>query len=126
MEFKIQSPSRVFTVGTNKKIQIKDCGSVFLEPDEQVTFKTLDGKEYDVGRKNWGFYATPSLNGRLANFNFRPVLVKNVTSERFYVWLVEKEKEKEFNYYLREESHVIVAWLDSDEALRALERKLEV
>ena len=55
-----------------------DCGRIALAPDEQVTFTTEAGGEYDVTRKSWGFYATPSINGRLKTFGLRAALVRNV------------------------------------------------
>ena len=39
---------RKFLVGKNSSIEMLDTGTVILEENEQVTFKTLDGKEYDV------------------------------------------------------------------------------
>ncbi|MCR6737155.1 MAG: hypothetical protein NVV83_25025 [Afipia sp.] len=94
-----------------------------LAADEQITFVTEEGGEYDVTRKEWGFYATPSLNGRLAGFNLRPVLVKNRVN-RFFVLLVEKGKEAAFDRYVKSEPLKIVSWLDLDDALLSLEAAL--
>ena len=68
MEFNKKNPPRKFKVGIKKEITIKDCGTIELQNDEQVTFLTGKSAEYDVARKSWGFYATPSINGRLKNF----------------------------------------------------------
>jgi hypothetical protein len=119
MQFEPRQPPREFEVGFDKKGIIRDCGTIHLAPDEQITFKTDDGKEYDVTRKNWGFYAGPSLNGRLASFNLRAVLVKNRV-ERFFVLLVERGKEEAFNRYVAEEPLQIVSWLDTTEHLQRL------
>jgi len=124
MKFEPKYPAREFEVGYDVKGIIRDCGSVRLSPDEQVTFLTEDGGEYDLTRKEWGFYATPSLNGRLAGFNLRAVLVKNRV-DRFFVLLVERGKEEAFDRYVRQEPLKIVAWLDSLEALQDLEAALE-
>lgn len=94
-----------------------------LASDEQVTFLTEDGKEYDVTRKDWGFYAAPSLNGRLNSFGLRAVLVKN-RIQRYFILLVERGKEESFEGYIREEPLQLIAWLDTDEALAALEAKV--
>src|SRR2546429_8368353 len=99
MQFEPKQPPREFMVGFGNKGVIRDCGTMRLEPDEQITFKTEDGKEYDVTRKEWGFYAGPSLNGRLATFNLRAVLVKN-RLERFFVLLVARGKEESFKRYV--------------------------
>lgn len=122
MEFRKNLPPREFQVGFDKKSLIYDCGSVSLAPDEQLTFITEDGKEYDVTRKSWGFYATPSMNGRLAGFGLRAVMVKN-SANRFFVLLVETGKESLFEQYVREEQLVIISWLDGTEQLIAFESK---
>jgi hypothetical protein len=124
MKFEPKNPPREFEVGYDVKGIIRDCGSMRLAADEQITFLTEDGGEYDLTRKEWGFYATPSLNGRLAGFNLRAVLVKNRV-DRYFVLLVERGKEEAFERYVRQEPLKIVTWLDSAEALQALEAALE-
>jgi hypothetical protein len=123
MKFEPKEPPREFEVGFDKKGVIRDCGTMHLAPDEQITFLTAGGNEYDVTRKDWGFYAAPSLNGRLANFNLRAVLVKNRIN-RFFVLLVETGKEPLFERYVHDEPLEIIAWLDTTEALRKLEKKV--
>jgi hypothetical protein len=125
MHFEPKNPPRTFTVGAQGKILIKDCASILLHPDEQVTLKTESGGEYDLTRKNWGFYATPSLNGRLSSFGLRGVLIKNRETNRFFVLLVEKGKEALFDDYCNIENLAVVAWLDCEEALENLEKKLK-
>lgn len=120
MKFEPKDPPREFEVGFDKKGVIRDCGTMRLAPDEQITFVTEDGKEYDVTRKDWGFYAAPSLNGRLAGFDLRAVLVKN-RIDRFFVLLVQRGREDAFNRYVEEEPLTVVAWLDTTEALTRLE-----
>lgn len=125
MKFAPKNPPRRFPVGNAAKFEMKDCGSLALEADEQVTFTTEAGAEYDVARKAWGFYATPSLNGRLEQFGLRGVLIKNRGTGRFFVLLVEKGREPAFDAYCRQENLAVIAWLDSTAALDALARKLE-
>lgn len=117
-----KNPPRVYECGFEIKRGIKDCGSVRLEPDEQVTFVTESGGEYDLTRKSWGFYASPSLNGRLARFGLRGVLVRNRLGHLFLL-LVERGKEALFAEYLAEEAMDVVHWLDDDAACAALEAK---
>lgn len=119
-----RDPPRVFTVGTQKQIDIKDCGRIALEADEQVTFTTAAGAEYDVVRKSWGFYATPSTNGRLASFGLRAALARNAHG-RFYVFLVERGQEEDFQRYLAIEENEVVAWLDDQATLDRLGRLLD-
>jgi hypothetical protein len=121
MKWEPKNPARVFEVGIDEKIELKDCGQMKLEANEQITFVTKSGAELDVVQKEWGFYATPSLNGRLKEFGLRAVLVKS-PGGKYYIWLVEKEKEAAFQKYLKLEQHEIVTWLDSDEALKKLEQ----
>lgn len=124
---KIECRKRQFTVGLGKiKFPITDCGSIALEPDENVTFTTPGGGEYDVTRKSWGFFATPSLNHRLPKFGLRPVLMKGPYpggehQERYFIMLVERGKEPEFEQYVAEHSYVVVLWLDEDLVGRTIE-----
>jgi len=125
VKFTPNNPPRTYEVGFGEKIAISDCGRVELAPNEQLTFLTESGAEYDLTRKDWGFYATPSLNGRLASFGLRGVLVRNRIG-RYFVLLVEQGKEVAFERYLAIEALAIVVWLDSDAALQSLATALEV
>ena len=116
MKLKQKNPPRKYEVGFGKKFLISDCGSIDLDVDEQLTFLTPKGAEYDVTRKSWGFYATPSINGRLKDFGLRAVLVKN-TIDRYFVMLVEEGHEIDFEKYLNDESLRIIIWLDNPEQL---------
>ena len=124
MKFKPNYPPREFEAGFDVKRIIKDCARIELDPDEQVTFLTESGAEYDLTRKNFGFYATPSINGRLAKFNLRAVLVKN-RIDRIFVLLVEKGKEDFFNKYMEEEKMEIICWLDDQKFLSKIQREDE-
>ncbi len=118
-------PPRVFAVGhPGREIALRDTARIALEPDEQVTFITESGAEYDVVRKSWGFYATPSLNGRLVQFGLRPALVRSANA-RVYVLLAERDKETEFLRYLEAQDMVLVCWLDSERDLAVLQRAFE-
>ena len=114
-----QDPPRKFRVGTDGHVELSDCGRIELRPDEQVTFTTESGAEYDVARKAWGFYATPSLNGRLPRFGLRPALVKGL-EDKFFVMLVERGQDDAFRTYLAAEGLTLVRWLDDERFLRGL------
>lgn len=124
MKQTLREKPRLFSVGLNRGITMKDCGQLVLEADEQLTLVTEGGAQYDVARKSWGFYATPSLNGRLRQYGLRGVLIRNRQS-RYYLLLVEEGHEQDFLQYLGEEEQEIVCWLDSDKALAELKHKLE-
>ena len=106
-----QKPPRKFRVGLDKSVELSDCGKVHLKPDEQVTFVTPEGREHDFCAKSWGFYATPSVNGRLKDQGFKTALVKNSLG-RFYIMVVDKDKLKEFEGYLQSDANHVVQWLD--------------
>lgn len=124
MKFEPKSPPRRFTVGNSVRFDMCDCGTLELDPDEQVTLTTPAGAEFDVARKSWGFYATPSLNGRLVQFGLRGVLIKNRGTGRYFVLLVEKGREADFDGYCLQENLAVIAWLDSTEALDGLAANL--
>ena len=124
MNLTVIDPPRVFEVGRGERIQLKHHANIKLEADELITFVSESGAEYDVTRKSWGFYATPSLNGRLRSFGLRAVLIK-APDGKFYIFLLEDGKEEEFQHYLSIEGHTILCWLDNDEALNTLEEKLK-
>ena len=120
MKFIKKTPARKFLVGNSEQFYISDCGEMHLEHDEQISFKTESGAEYDVARKSWGFYATPSLNARLLNFGLNAVLVVNTLTRRYFIMLVEEGKYNDFFEYCRDESLAVVTWLNSDEMLKGI------
>ena len=119
-----KNPPREFEVGFEYKRIIKDCGTVEMDTNEQVTFITKSGGEYDVTKKDWGFYMGPSLNGRLSSFKFRPVLVKNRLNH-FFMLLMEAGFEESFQKYLAEEQLSIISWMHTDDDLEKLERRVK-
>lgn len=121
MKFDAIMPPREFSVGRAGEITMKDCGRVRLDTEEQVTFVTGAGAEFDVVRKAWGFYATPSINGRLKRFGWKTALVRSADAKA-YVLLVESGYEKQFGEYLASEGHHLVCWLDDDVVLDRIER----
>ncbi|GAA5263003.1 class I SAM-dependent methyltransferase [Methanocalculus sp. MC3] len=104
-------PPRSFEVGfpENRGV-ITDCAHIELDFDEQVTFVTQSCTEYDVVRKKWGYYATPSLNSRLIRYKLNAVLCKNRV-DQYFILLVEEGKEDQFFEYLHLEKMDIVSWL---------------
>jgi len=111
MKFEENNPPRKFSVGRTGAIEISDCGRVFLDPDEMVTFVTPRGHEYDVTAKDWGFYATPSVNARLRDQGFKTALVRNQQG-RYYIMLVEKDRMERFLMYARDHQQELCEWLD--------------
>ena len=110
MKFKSKNPPRTFNVGKDEKISLSDIGDIHLDPNEQVTFVTESNNRYDFCRKDWGFYATPSINSRLKNENFITALVAN-ENRNIYIMVVEKSKIKEFRKYLKDDNQTVLSWL---------------
>lgn len=128
MKVRTVDPPRSFEVGY-RGARITHCADVALEPDEQVTFVTESGTELDVVRKEWGYYATPSLNGRLREHGLRAALTLGVprpdqARNRLYLLLVEAGREPAFEAYASAEGMKVVAWLDSDDAVDTAVRLL--
>ncbi|MBN2735003.1 MAG: hypothetical protein JXQ82_09135 [Methanomicrobiaceae archaeon] len=117
------TPPREFEVGFPEHRQtLKDCAHIELDPDEQVTLKTDEGNEFDIVKKDWGFYATPSLNSRLLKYNLHAALCKN-RIDNYFILLVEDGKQETFLEYLNLEKMEIIMWLDSRDNLKNLESK---
>lgn len=111
MKFIANNPPRRFRTGADRDIEIVDCGRVRLDPNELVSFETASGRLHDFAAKSWGFYATPSVNGRLVDQGFKTALVKNAAG-RYYIMVVEPERMGDFENYLRKEKNRVVEWLD--------------
>lgn len=104
-------PARKFRPGGSGKTEISHAANIRLESDEQITFITSSGKEHDFVAKSWGFYSTPSINGRLKDQGFKTALVGN-SQGRIYIMAVEPERMEEFENYLKREKNVVLEWLD--------------
>ena len=114
MKTEIKSQPRVFRVGKNQQIEISDFGQLFLTPDEMVTFVTASKKRFDIVQKDWGFYATPSINSRLTKEGFHTALVRNLAGQE-YIMLVEKEMKEKFYEYCKSDGQIILTWLHNEE-----------
>lgn len=114
-------PPRTFRVGD---VEMRHCADVELNADEQVTFTSPSGTEFDVARKAWGYYATPSLNRRLPEHGLRAALAANADG-RITLLLVERGLEPLFEMYCAEQAMRVVAWLDTDDAAIDAVRRLE-
>jgi hypothetical protein len=114
LKFIPRDPVREFEVGTQKTI-LSDCGNVELQKDEQITILRNSGAEFDFVAKEWGFYATPSVNGRLVKFGLRTAIVINNRTRKRFILVLEKGFEESFFKYLEAELMVVERWLDEDD-----------
>jgi plastocyanin len=110
VKISINKKPRNFKVGANQKTLINDVAKIYLKPNEQVTFITKDFSKHDVTRKDWGFYATQSINFRLKKF-FKTALVMN-SSKKLFIMVVEKKYLKKFKNYCKKENQKLLIWLD--------------
>lgn len=117
-------PPRQFKVGRNGKIVLSDCGRILLDNNEQVTFCTDSGCEYDVVRKSFGYYATPSINSRLIRFGYTTALVRNKLGH-YFILLVEKGREDDLREYLESEALRLVCKLSDKNDLMRIEKAFE-
>lgn len=121
MRIRRVDPPREFQVGRRGGI-LRHVGDAWLEPDEVLTVRTDSGTEVDLTRKSWGYYGSPSLNGRLREHGLRAALAVGIPrggdeANRMYLLLVEAGQEDGFRAYLEAEQMEVVAWLDSDDAV---------
>lgn len=102
------SGGRRFRVGLDADITINHVANVRLNPNEQLTFQHPSEGEYDFVCKDWGFYASPSLNHRLRNEGFSSFLVRN-DQGRVYLMVVKDSARKEFYKYCSKERQEIIS-----------------
>lgn len=112
MKLRWVEPVRRFQTGPGGRVTIAEVALVSLEPDEQISLRTNDAREYDIVCKKWGYYATPSINARLKKFGWRTCLVLS-SERRLYVMLVSEESRSEFDAYCLDQELSVVAWLDA-------------
>ena len=110
MKLKLLDKVREFVV---KGVTIKDQGKIYLDENELVSFVTKSGKEYDFVAKEWGFYASPSLNDRLVREGFRSAIVMNKNNQ-IYLMVIEEERIDDFERYINENTHEqkVISWLE--------------
>jgi hypothetical protein len=107
----IKSINRKFIVGMKNDIKIKHLLNIYLKPNEQITFVSKKNREYDFVKKDWGYYATQSINARLKKFKFLTCLVENRITKKKFILVVYKEKIILFKKYLKKESMKVIKWL---------------
>ena len=107
---KVIKKNRKFKVGFKENsLIITHIADIKLKDNELVNFKF--GKyDYNLVKKNWGFYATPSINSRLKREGFKTALVENSFSDT-YIMLVHKLKINKFKKYCKDHKQKIVKWL---------------
>lgn len=110
MKFEKINPPRNFYVGSNNRIKISHTMDIYLKDNEQITFKKKIGNkisEFDICKKDWGYYALPSINSRLKHFDFSTYIISNLEN-RIYIFIVHNSKKDKFYKYLKDEKQKIL------------------
>lgn len=110
MQFDPVEPPRIFFVGKSNEIPLFHVGDCKLANDEVLTLLGPNGEEYDLVAKDWGFYATPSVNRRLISFGIMTSLVEGLQGKRF-IHLVYEDKRDQYENYCKSEGLRVIAWL---------------
>ncbi len=108
--YKNKNP-RKFIVGHKHKLTISHVASLKLKSNEQITFIDSNNNEYDIVKKSWGFYATPSVNDRLKRNKYKTAIVKNKKNQ-IYVMIVKINYLTKFKQYLKKHENKLMYWLD--------------
>lgn len=103
--------NRKYRAGINNT-EMTHVGFAELKNDEVLTVKINKEKEYDVARKKWGFYGTPSLNKRLLRFGLLAAITYNPNYQSYFVMIVEHDKKKTFLKYVKGEGMKVICWLN--------------
>ena len=106
----LESPSTFVFDVYGRHVEQKDYGTIYLEPYELVSFITKSGKHHDVVGEEWGFWATQSVNRRMVDNGFKVALTKN-SQGKYFVAVVDTDKEEEFNKYLEYYGCCICFWI---------------
>jgi len=106
---KILKKKRSFIVGEKIKIKIFHVADIKLRTNQQVTF-LFKKSQFDFTKKNWGFYVTPSINGRLVEQGFKTAIVKN-KYKKIYIMSVHKKKLVDFKKYCKDHDQKVIKWL---------------
>ncbi len=94
---------RSWIVGTNKDIVITEKLKIKLNDNEQVSFVGTKKKiNYEICKKNWGYYISPSIDKRLKDYGHTVYITKNKNGQ-VYLMAVDFKKIKRFILYCKKE-----------------------
>lgn len=111
MKLNLNKQKRVFAVGKKQDILIEDLGGIKLNNNELLSLTCSGDARHEVVAKNWGFYATQSVNKRLREYRVKTALAKN-NDNTVYVLLVSEDKLEQFEQYCVSEGLEVIFWLD--------------
>ena len=92
-----------WTVGNKKNIVITEKLKIKLNDNEQVSFVGKKNKlNYEICKKNWGYYISPSINKRLKDYGYTVYIAKNKDGN-IYLLAVDLKKINKFIVYCKKE-----------------------
>lgn len=98
---KIKKINRKFKPSNKSKIIITEKAKIYLKNNEQITLVDKFYNEYDLVKKSWGYYSTPSINKRLKDNNHDAYLVENKDNKTKFLFTVNARKKKDFFHYIK-------------------------
>ena len=91
----------------------KNSINLNLSQNEQITLKFSNSK-YDIAKKLWGYYVTPSFQHRCKLNRLKVAIVLSKNNNQFNFVLVNNKKKKFFKIFLKKNNYKIIHWLDTD------------
>jgi len=88
-----------------------------LYKNEQVTLKFLQS-EYDIARKSWGYYVTPSLQKRCKSNSLNGAIIFNKKNNQTNFVLVNSKKKTLFKRYLDNNDYKIITWVNDNKKFK--------
>ena len=107
----INKSNRKFRPSKKSGVIITEKAKIYLKHNEQITLIDNNKNQYDIVKKSWGYYSTPSINKRLKNNNHIVCIVKNIENKTFFLFSVNIKKKIEFNKYLNKNKIKVIKWL---------------
>jgi hypothetical protein len=101
---KVKKTNRSWYVGKKENIKIYEKAKIELNQNEQISFIDKNGSDiYEICKKIWGFYLSPSINKRLKNYNHKIYLTKDKFNKVF-IMAVSLNQIKKFKFYCKSEN----------------------
>ena len=86
---KVKKTNRSWNVGKKKNIKIYEKAKIELNQNEQIGFIDKNGSDiYEICKKIWGFYLSPSINKRLKNCVFVRIVTTRIYNNTFFRFVV--------------------------------------
>ena len=107
----INKVNRKFKPSKKSGVSITEKAKIYMKHNEQITLIDINKNQYDIVKKSWGYYSTPSINKRLKNNNHEACIVKNIEKKTIFLFSVNIKKKIEFNQYLKKNNIKVIKWL---------------